>query len=131
YQHGLIIYHSISYTRRGNSNSYDVCAKDDSNPVQSNLYYGQILFFFYVHDKPFLFLKRYVNSNNTLSSLLKPMEDVSGWSIYIDKYYPLVRHSIFELVIIPCSYIVSKCILFQLDREFSISTQIDLEAEHD
>ncbi|CAF3324527.1 unnamed protein product, partial [Rotaria socialis] len=131
YQHGLIIYHSISYTRRGNSNSYDVCAKDDSNPVQSNLYYGQILFFSYVHDKPFLFLKRYVNSNNTLSSLLKPMEDVSGWSIYIDKYYPLVRHSIFELVIIPCSYIVSKCILFQLDREFSICTQIDLEAEHD
>lgn len=131
YQRGLIIYHSMSYSRRGNSSSYDVCLKDDSNPMQLVLYYGQILFFFYVNHKPFLFLKRYVNSNNTLSSLLKPIEEVSGWNMYIDRYYPIVRHSAFELVILPCSCIVSKCIFFELDREFSICTQIELETEHD
>jgi hypothetical protein len=131
YKRGLIIYHSISYNRRQNSNSYNVCIIDESNPVQSVLYYGQILFFFYVQHKPHLFLKRYVNSKNIFSSLMKPIEEVPGWDLYIDKYYRVVRHSTFELVIFPCSSIVSKCILFQLDNEISICTQIELETEHD
>jgi hypothetical protein len=131
YQHGLIIYHSTSYNRRQKSNSYDVCVRDASNPMQLVLYYGQILFFFYVHNKPHLFLKRYVNSKNILSDLLKPIEEVSGWDMYINKYYRVVRHTTMELVIFPCSCIVSKCIVFPFDNQFSVCTQIELETEHD
>ncbi|CAF1331125.1 unnamed protein product [Adineta steineri] len=131
YQYGLLVYHSMSYSRRKNSNSYTVCVVDESNPVELLLYYGQILFFFYVYDKPYLFLKRYVNSKNMFSSLMKPIEEVADWNIYVDRYYRVVRHSAFELVIVPCSTIVSKCIFFQLDSEFCICTQIELETEHD
>ena len=49
YQRGLIPYHSLSYNRRHNSNSDTVCVKDEKDPMKSDLCYGQILFFFYVH----------------------------------------------------------------------------------
>ena len=131
YHRGLIIYHSTSYSRRQNSNSYSVCVKDELDPIQLILYCGHILFFFYVHDKPYLFLKRYINSKSKVSSLIVPIEEVSGWNVYIDQYYRVIRHSTFELVIYPCSCIVSKCIFFQFDNELTMCTQIELETEHD
>lgn len=131
YQCGLIVYHSLLYTRRQNSNSYSVCTIDESNPAQLVLHYGHILFFFYVNHEPYFFFKRYYNSQNTLSSLIKPIEEVSGWNLYIDKYYRVIRHSSSELSILPCSSIVSKCIFVELDDKFSLCTQIELETEHD
>ncbi len=131
YQRGLIIYHCLLYIRRQNSNSYNVRVIDESNPLQSVLYYGEIQFYFYVNDEPYFLLKRYLNSKNKFSSLMKPIEEVSDWNIYIDKYYPIARHSTSELVIYPCSCIVSKCIFLQLDNEFTVCTQIELETEHD
>lgn len=55
YKCGLIIYHSMLYSRRQSSNSYSVCVKDATNPIQTTLYYGDILFFFDLHNEPFFF----------------------------------------------------------------------------
>jgi hypothetical protein len=131
YQCGLITYHSMLYSRRKNSNSYSVCVKDETNPSKLVLYYGHILFFFYVQNDRFFFLKRYLNSKNMFSSLVKPIEEIAGWNIYIDRYYAIVRHSTSELVIYPCSSIMSKCIFLPLDNDFTVCTQIELETEHD
>jgi hypothetical protein len=59
------------------------------------------------------------------------MEEIPNWTMYIDKYYPIVRRSSPNLVIYPCSFIQSKCIFFPLDEEFSACTPIELETEHD
>ncbi|CAF1198932.1 unnamed protein product [Adineta steineri] len=131
YQFGLITYHSLSYSRRQNSNSYNICIKDKNDPNKLILYFGQILFFFHMHSTPFFLFRRYLNSKNKFSSLLNPIEDIPNWRMYIDRYYEIVRHSTSELVIFPCSFIVSKCIFFQLDDTFTICTQIELELEHD
>ena len=131
YQRGLIIYHSLSYTRRQNSNSYSVCVVDASDPMKSILCYGEIIFFFNVNGESFCFIKRYVNSKNLFSSLMKPIHEVFNWKTHIDKWYQIIQHSTFELVIYPCSSIMSKCIFFQLDNALTVCTQIEFELEHD
>jgi hypothetical protein len=131
YERGLSLYHSLLYKRRNKCASYNVCVKADNDHTHSVLYYGQILFFFCIENEPFFFLKRFINSRNKFSSLVKPMEEIPNWTMYIDKYYPIVRRSSPNLVIYPCSFIQSKCIFFPLDEEFSACTPIELETEHD
>lgn len=131
YQRGLIVYHSLSYTRRCNCDSYSVCVLDGSNRIKFISYHGEIIFFFNMNGESFCFIKRYVNSNNLFSSLLKPIHEVSNWKKYIDKWYQIIQHSTFELVIYPCSSIMSKCIFFRLDNDFTVCTQLEFETEHD
>ena len=131
FQCGLIIYHSLSYSRQQKSRNYNVCVKYEGNSSKSGLRYGQIIFFFCMHNQPFFLLKRYLNSKNTFSSLLDPIEEIPGWDVFIERYYQIVQHSKFELVIVPCSCILFKCIFVQLDKNFTVCTQIELETEHD
>ena len=131
YRRGLSIYHSLSYKRRNNSASYNVCIKIENDYDNPFLCYGQILFFFYVKNKPFFFCKRFVTSKNKFSSLLKPMADIPNWSMYIDKYYQVVHRSTSDFVIFPCSFILCKSIFCPLDDEFLTCTPIELEQEHD
>ncbi len=131
YQRGLIMYHSMSYNRRHNCDSYSVCVKNETDPMKLSLWYGQILFFFYIQNEPFFFFKRYANSKRTFSSIMKPIEDIPNWNFYIDKYYQIIRHCTSELVIFPCSFILCKCIFVRLDESLSICTPIELETEHD
>ena len=119
-QYGLITYHSLSYSRRQNSNSYNVCVIQQRSPMKLILYYGQIVFFFHMHNQPFFLFKRYLNLKNKFSSLLKPIEEIPGWNLYIDRYYQIIQHFTFELVIFPRSCILCKCIFFQLDYDFTI-----------
>lgn len=131
YQHGLIIYHSMLYNRRQNADSYSICVFDTSDPVKSILYYGQVLFFFNFKGESFCFLRRYLNSKNLFSSLMKPIDEVPNWNMYIDKWYQIIKHSTSELVIYPCSSIIAKCIFLPIDNEFTICTKIEFEMEHD
>lgn len=98
---------------------------------RSVLHYGQILFFFYFQNRPFFCLKRYLKSNKLFSSLVEPIQEIHGWNIYMDRYYTILQHSTSELLIYPCSFIVSKCIFFSLDDDLTVCTQIELETEHD
>ena len=131
YQRGLLVFHSMMYSRGEQCCSYNVCVKINGNETSSCLRYGQILFFFYVKNEPFLFLNRFNNSKNKFSFLLKPMEEIPNWSMYLDKYYPIIRRSLPSLVIYPCSFIMYKCIFFPLDDEFFVCTPVELEMEHD
>ncbi|CAF1171682.1 unnamed protein product [Adineta steineri] len=131
YRRGMSHYHSFMYTRRKTSNSYSISVNVYTDHGESNLYYGQILFFFYVNNQPFFFFKRFNNSKTKFSSLLEPMGDISTWSLYLDKYYPIVRFSTSHLIILPCSCIVSKCFFFLLSDELLVCTSIELETEHD
>lgn len=131
YIYGVINYHSLSYSRRQNSNSYSVCVQDKTNPLKLVICYGEILFFFYVKNEPFFFFKRCINSTHKFSSLVKPIGKVPNWNFYIDKYYKIIQHSTSQLIIFPCSFILYKCIFIRLDDRFSICTPIELETEHD
>lgn len=131
YQRGLITYHSLMYTRRFNSNSYSVCVKNDNDPTKLLFSYGEIIFFFYFNDEPFFFFKRYMRSKKSFSSLMNPIEHISNWNLYVDKYYKLVRHSSSEFIILPCAAIIHKCIFVLLSDEYSVWTPVELELEHD
>lgn len=131
YERGLCLYHSLMYNRRKNCNSYNVCVNICTDNTNSNLCYGQILFFFYVEEKSFFFLKQFMNSKNKFSRLVKPIEQVKDWSMFMDKYYSILRRSMSHLVILPCSCIVSKCLFFPLNKDFLVCTPIELETEHD
>ena len=131
YQRGLIVYHSTLYSRRSKCASFNICAKDETDRSKSVLVYGQVLFYFYVENEPFFFFKRYSRSKNLFSSLLKPIEPIPNWCEYLDRYFAIIRHSLSELVILPCSSILSKCIFIPFDAERSVCTRVELEIEHD
>ncbi|CAF1297369.1 unnamed protein product [Rotaria magnacalcarata] len=131
YQNSFILYHSLSYSRRQSSNSYTVCVNDKRNSLKSVIKYGECFFFFDMRNEPFMFFKRFTESKNLFSSFLKPIEYIPYWDIYINKYYQIVKHSSYELEIIPCSCIISKCISLKLDDDFSVFTPVEIETEHD
>ena len=131
YQRGFIMYHSTSYNRRGGCASYNVCVNDEADSVKSALCHGQVLFYFYVANVPFFFFKRYSNSKNLFSAQLSAMDVIPDWRMYLDRYYAIVRHSRSQLVILPCSSILCKCIFIPFNIELSVCTPIELELEHD
>ena len=130
YRCGMIVYHSVIYNRRKNSDSYSVCIEDRLNS-KTRISFGQTLFFFYVNQKPYAFLKRYSSTKKLFSSLINPFEHVKNWTQYIDRFYPIVRYSTSEYVIIPCDCIVCKCICIPLDNDFQVCAPVELELEHD
>ena len=99
YQCGLIVYHSTLYNRRSTCTSFNVCVKDETDRSKSVLFYGQVLFCFYVANEPFFFFKRYSRSKNLFSTLLRAIEIIPDWSVYLDRYYVIIRHSLSQLVI--------------------------------
>lgn len=131
YQSGLITYHSICYKRKNKRSSYNICIKEETSSGKVLFSYGQILFFFCRNQKHYILFKRYVRSRMKVSSLIKPIEDVPNWKMYMERYFSLVHHCSAELLIIPCSSIVSKCFFFSLNDDLSICTRIELETEHD
>ena len=59
------------------------------------------------------------------------MEVIPEWHSYIDRYYVIVRHSLSQLVILPCSSILSKCIFIPFSIELSVCVAVELEIEHE
>jgi hypothetical protein len=131
YTHGLLLYHSLSYSRRKRSASFNVYIEADNQHGKSSHGFGQILFFFYVHNRPFCLLRRFLPSTKRFSSLLRSSNETPKWDTYLDKYYSIVCPSMSSIVICPCSFIVSKCLIFPYDEKYSVCTPIELELEHD
>ena len=69
YQHGLLLYHSLSYRRKNRTTSYRVFIeiKKPDGEILDGL--GEILFFFYVNNRPFYLFKQFFKSKNRFSSL--------------------------------------------------------------
>jgi hypothetical protein len=131
YKCGLILYHSLSYRRKGKCASHIVCIELKWKSINSRQVYGEIIFFFSVENQPFCLFKQYKRSRNMFSSLIEPTKNIPKWSTYIDKYYSVVCSNDWNLKIYPCSTIVCKCILVPLDDTFSVSSPLELEIEHD
>lgn len=131
YRHGLILYHSLSYKRKGKCASHMACVETNSKCVDVFRSYGEIVYFFSVGTQSFFLFKQYQRSKNLFSSLIRPMTSIPKWSTYIDKYYPVARSSDWKMKIYPSSAIICKCILLPLDKEFSVCTPLELETEHD
>jgi hypothetical protein len=131
YQRGICVYHSLCYKRRNNRGSFNVCVQQRTRAGGYQQSWGQILFFFYYDSVPYFCFKKHSLLGTAFSSLLEPIEDIPNWKFFMDRYYSLVHHSSSQLLILPCSSIVSKCIFFQLDDNLSLCTPIELETEHD
>ncbi|CAF2853088.1 unnamed protein product [Rotaria sp. Silwood2] len=131
YVHGLIVYHSTSYSRRNNCNSFSVLIDARNSRGERVNCFGQILFYFYVDNRPFYFVKQFFESKNQFSSLIRPSQENPKWEFYLNEYYSLICHAKSRLIIYPCSSIISKCIIFRLDDKYSACTPVELELEHD
>ena len=79
----------------------------------------------------FVYCDDFLASTKHFSSLLRSSQETPKWDTYLDKYYSIVCPSMCSIVICPCSFIVSKCLIFPYDEKYSICTPIELELEHD
>ncbi|CAF2089870.1 unnamed protein product [Rotaria magnacalcarata] len=133
FSYGLLMYHSLSYIRRNRSVSYNILIESTDKFGEDNglHYFGQIVFFFTIQNKPYCLVKQWFRSKKKFSSLIQASGETAKWKTFIDKYYLFVCHAKCSLIIYPCSSIVSKCMIFQYDEKYSICTPIELEIEHD
>ncbi len=131
YKKGLIVYHSISYSFRKQSCSFNVCV--NSSTCSKRKCFGEIIFFFSYQCQEFLFLSYYPCSQSHLFSSAIPVdENLPLWSEYVDQFYYLVNATVKSLCIVSCTELLSKCFFFPFyDSRFFVCTVIDNELEHD
>ena len=128
YQCGLYVFHSVAYSRRGESSSFNVTIFNSSSSKSPA---GEILFFFRYKNSDYLFLRQFEYCRTRVSSLVGRDPRVPTWSERIDNFYSLVRTNIASLIIYPCSRIKNKCLFFPFDEDLNICTEIEHELEHD
>lgn len=116
---GLSIFHSLSYRRRGNTNSFIVSFHDDKNKKR----FGQVIFFFKLFDICYAFLKIY----DTVDDYFSSNNYVNQWSFspvvtkFLDKYYTKGNLSDTDFVSIPFSSLRYKCILIDMCNQTLLS----------
>jgi hypothetical protein len=131
YKIGLIIYHSLLYSFRKKSSSFNVCISNRNCPKKKC--FGEIVFFFSYQNELFLFLSSHPCSQSHLfSSAIQVDEHLSFWSERVDSFYYLVDRNIVNFFIFPCTALLSKCFFIPFyDNRFTVCTPIDNELEHD
>ncbi|CAF1983905.1 unnamed protein product [Rotaria magnacalcarata] len=96
FKNGMILYHSLSYIRRGKSNSYTVRIENRRDSTQSIFYYGQLLFFFERENESFVFYKRSnkkitVDTSNSQSLFAHDIDDFDQEETEFDENFPILR----------------------------------------
>lgn len=131
YKSGPIMYHSLSYSLCKQSTSYNVCVCNSQCP--KNICFGKIVFFFMYKSEPFFCLLLHQCSMTcSFSDAIQIDEHIQGWSERINTFYSVVNENASDLVIFPCSALLSKCFFFPCrDKRFFYCTSIDNELEHD
>ena len=131
YKIGFITYHSLAYSARKSSSSFNVCV--DNGCCIKKICYGKIVLFFSYHDEMYLFLSLNPCSlSDSVSSMIEVDEHLPMWHERVNIFFPLVVKSMNTFVILPISALRSKCFFFPSpDERFLICTSIDNEIEHD
>ena len=129
YQNGFITYHSISYSNRKDSSSYNVSVMNQTSARGSIT--AEIIFFFKFSNENFVFFKNLILSDLKFSSFIHTDDRIHEWNNYIDYYYYFVYTSSSLFGISSCTNIKRKCLLLPFDNKFSLCTDIELELEHD
>jgi hypothetical protein len=131
YKKGLIVYHSISYSFRKRSSSFNVCINNTN--CSKKKCFGEIIFFFSYQNELFLFLSFHPCSQSHLFSSVIPVDEhLPLWSQYVDHFYYLVDATVNRFCILSCTALLSKCFFFPFcDNRFIVCTPLDNELEHD
>ena len=123
------IYHSKSYTRRGNTNSFTI-----SYLKNNEKRYGDIEFFYDVNDTIYAYVSKYEIKKN-ISDLL-PKSSGYFYDVVKDhffkKFYKIIENTEnVENEIIPCESILNRCIIIKSSNNLSFITELAYEFEHD
>ena len=131
YKAGLIVYHSVSYSFRKQSSSFNIRINNNNRPKKKC--FGKILFFFSFKAESFSFLLFHPCSQSQLFSSAIPVDEhLPFWSVYVDKFYYVADAKVNLFCILPCTALLSKCFFSSFcDNRFMVCTPIDNELEHD
>lgn len=128
---GVVVYHSLVYSLRKQSSSFNVCVSNTSCPKKKC--FGEIVFFFSYRNELFLLLSFHPCSrSHSFSAAVTVDSPIPCWSERLDSFYHLVDRSLEDFAILPCATLLSKCFFFPfIDDRFLICTPVDNELEHD
>ena len=129
FQSGFIVFHSLCYSNRKSSVSFNVCVWDEFSTRLTCA--AEIIFFFRFRNDDFCLCKKFVPCSRSFSSLIAVHRKVPLWCEYLDRYYFFVNKSSFVYEILQCRDIRRKCLLLPFDETFRVCTEIELELEHD
>jgi hypothetical protein len=116
---GISEFHSLSYRRRGNTQSFVVSFYDDKN----NKCFGQVIFFYKLFDVSYAFLNMY----DTTVTYFSSNNYVHNWSFspsvpkFLDKYYAKCDLSNTKFVSVPFSSVLYKCIVIYMSDQTLLS----------
>jgi hypothetical protein len=116
---GISEFHSLSYRRRGNTQSFIVSFHDD----KKSKCFGEVIFFYKLFGVSYAFIKMY----DTAVSYFSSNNYVNHWSFspivmkFLDKYYTKCNLSDTKYVSIPFSSVLYKCIVIHMFEQTLLS----------
>ena len=120
-----IVYHSVSYSRKGTTDSYTICFMNDEK-LES---YGTIEKFFLFDNEIYACVKLFIEQNN--ARLLPDSNFLKKHVLsQFNNYFKILYKQSFRFDIINVENIVSKCILIK-NNDIHVITKIPSVYKHD
>jgi hypothetical protein len=130
YYRGIVCFHSTCYTRRGHAISHFVSVRS-SSCTRNNTCFASVIFFFFLRNQHYAFLKLYpCLARSLLSTLTRTV--VPFVKDMIDSIFKFFYEEVFFFKILPVSSIVKKVIRIPtLEKSICSFACVDFEFEHD
>ena len=130
YFRGFVCFHSVCYTRRGNSISHFVSIKSASC-ARDKLCFASVLFYFSLRHQYYASVKVYPCRAQSILSVLQRTVPSLVEKI-IDSYFRLFDESVFSFEILSVSEITKKAIKIPtLENNICSFTTVEFDFEHD
>lgn len=132
YTYGLKTFHSLCYSRAGNSISHWVSIRSDQCPVQCGRCFGEVILFFQSGDSYYAFIRHYPCMDKSLSDGLTSTTISPELDERLKAYFHVFHDKQFTYKIVPIDFILNKVIRMPWNEShLSIFTEVDLDWEHD
>ena len=131
YFRGLRVFHSMAYSKSGNSITYWVSISNERCPVGRSSCFGEILFYIGESNVHYAFVKKYDCIHSSLSDGLTTVAMPPNLSEKLDKLYGCYNRRKFSYKILPVAFISNKVINMPWLNNTYIFTDVALDWEHD
>ena len=121
------MYHSLGYSRKGQTNSYCICYN-----FNNKLCYANILDFIEFEGNFYALINKYKINSNWEDILPKTSGDLSklNFKHFFNKFYVWIKQDDFFMTIIDCKNIICKCLIIKTEK-FTFLTKLIYDFEHD
>lgn len=131
YYRGLSVFHSIAYIRGGSAISFRVSIMNEYCPMKRNFCFGEVIFYFEIHEGNYAFVKLFYCIDCCISQALPTVKVPDKLKEKLGYFYGFYHHRQYRYKIIPVLHISNKAISMPWDDNVSAYTDVFFDLEHD